>query len=190
MKLNKCHFCKIKLVYLGHLVTQGGIQPDPAKTSVIEKMLPPVDIHGLRRFIGLCSYYSRFVEGFSKIAEPLNALLRKHNLFKWDEKCDTAFKKLKEKLVKAPILSYPNFSEEMILFTDASTIGIGGILAQKINGQEKVIAYASRTLNSAERNYTITELECLAIVWAVNYFRPYLYGKRFLVITDHFDLHL
>jgi hypothetical protein len=173
-------------VYLGHLVSPEGILPDNTKINAIKLMLPPVDLKGLRRFLGLTSYYRKFIQNFSKIAEPLNKLLKKSSVYHWDTKCDEAFDKLKEKLVTAPILAYPDYTKEMIIYTDASNIGLGAILSQEIPDKgEQVIMYASRTLNAAEKNYATTELECLAIIWAVEQFRPYIYGRPFKVVTDH-----
>lgn len=185
VKLSKCKFAKTKLVYLGHLVSQMGIQPDLEKTKVIDTLNPPKDLKGLRRFLGLVGYYRRFINKFSKIAYPLNQLLQKGKIYNWNNECQVAFETLKRKLVEAPILAFPDFSKEMILYTDASTLGVGAILSQNIDGKERVISYASRSINKHERNYSPTELECLAVVWAVNYFRHYIYGRKFTIVTDH-----
>lgn len=146
----------------------------------------PKNITQLRGFLGLASYYRRFIKDFSKIANPLNKLLRKNATYQWTPEQQEAFEQLKQRLIQAPILIYPNFDEEFILLTDASTIGLGAILAQKdTEGNERVIAYASRSLSKPEKNYSATELECLAVVWAVGHFHAYLHGKRFTLVTDH-----
>lgn len=185
MKLSKCHFFKKRLIYLGHEMSKEGIKPDPMKVAVIQNLQAPTDISGLRRFLGLTSYYRRFIKGYSKIAFPLNNLLKKNTLYYWSTTCQEAFQTLKDKLVSSPILVHPDFNKPFVLYADASTKGLGVILAQVQNQNEHVIAYASRTLNKAERNYTISELEALAIVWGVTYFRPYLYGSKFTAVTDH-----
>ena len=136
--------------------------------------------------MGLFSYYRRFVKGFSKIAKPLHELLKKEKGFEWGEKQQKAFEELKKKLIEYPILSYPNYEKEFILITDASGEGLGAVLSQyNDEGKETVIAYASRGLKPAEKNYPITEQECLAIVWAIEYFHKYLIRKKFTIITDH-----
>jgi transposase InsO family protein len=135
--------------------------------------------------LGLTSYYRKFVYQYAKIASPLNSLLRKGNVYKWTPDCQRAFQELKDRLISAPILAYPNFTQPFRLYTDASTSGLGAILAQIQDGIEKVIAYSSRSLSKAERNYGITELEALAMVWSITYYRPYLYGQKFTVLTDH-----
>ncbi len=186
MKLEKCKFCKTKLVFLGHEVSMDGIRPNPKKVSAIEKILPPIDLTGLRRFLGLTTFYRKFIPEYSKKAEPLNNLLRKANVYKWDGKCQEAFALLKKCLMEAPVLKYPDYSKPFTIHTDASKIGLGAILCQTDEmNKEHVIAYASRTINKHERNYSITELECLAVVWAIQYFKVYIYGRKFLVYTDH-----
>ena len=142
----------------------------------------------MRGVLGLFSYYRRFIKDFAQLAEPLYQLLKKDVPYEWTDAQQKSFEQLREKLTKALIVRYPDFSKPFFLYTDASTIGVGAVLAQKDRKQEYVIAYASRTLNPAERNYGITELECLAIIWAVKYFRHYLYGSRFTIITDHMAL--
>ncbi|CAF1149257.1 unnamed protein product, partial [Brachionus calyciflorus] len=134
----------------------------------------------------MASYYRRFIRNFSSITEPLNLLLRKNQKFIWTTECEKSFNNLINALTNSPILIYPNFKKDFILATDASGIGIGAILSQlDENNQERVIAYASRSLKPAERNYSATELECLAIVWAVENFRHYLYGRKFKIYSDH-----
>jgi len=116
----------------------------------------------------------------------MTALLKKETPFEWTDKQQKAFNFLKERLMEAPILQYPDFEKQFILFTDASISGLGGILSQlDEKGQEHVIAYASRTLSKAEKNYAATELECLAVVWAIKHFHAYVYGQKFKLITDH-----
>ena len=146
----------------------------------------PTSMRELKSFLGLASYYQRFVPGFSKIANPLFALTHKDFSFVWNQKCEDAFNQLKSLLTNAPLLVFPNFKKEFILETDASGLGLGAVLAQQQdNGSVASIAYASRTLQPHEKNYGVTELEALGVVWAVKHFRPYLYGHKCHVVTDH-----
>jgi hypothetical protein len=182
----KCFFFKDELPFLGHVVSRNGINTDPEKLKVIKEFPVPKDLTQLRGFIALASYYRKFVRNFSLIAEPLNRLLKKNTPYIWDEDQQRAFERLKTCLTTPPILAYPNFRKPFILYTDASTFALGAILSQEgEDKKEHVIAYASRTLNKHERNYGITELECLAVIWAVKHFHHYLHGQRFTVITDH-----
>lgn len=158
---------------------------DPEKVEAIRNYPTPTSVKQVRQFVGLASWYRRFVENFSTIISPLTSLLKKGNKFKWGEEQERAIQHLKERLVRAPILSCPDFEQPFFLQTDASNSGLGAILFQKCDDGEKVIAYASRSLTPAERKYSTTEHECLAVLWAVKKFRPYLEGMTFSVITDH-----
>ena len=188
LKPSKCTFLCDKVVFLGHVISADGISPDPAKTEKVRDFPVPSDVGGVRQFLGLASYYRRFVPSFSKIAAPLNALTKKSVSFNWSEECQVAFDKLKDLLCSAPVLAYPMFGpqQQFIVETDASILGLGAVLSQKQDGsQAHPIAYASRSLHTHERNYGITELETLALVWAVRLFRPYLLGHKTIVFTDH-----
>jgi hypothetical protein len=183
---DKCHFCKTELAFLGHSISDKGIAPDPAKIEKVQNFLIPTNLTELRGFIGLASYYRRFIQDFATITAPLNKLLKKDTPFIWTDECQQAFEFLKDALTTAPILSYPNFEEPFILYTDASYQGLGAVLGQKDEeGNEHVIAYASRSLDKAELNYAPTEIECLAAVWGMKYFRPYIYQSTFELVTDH-----
>ncbi|KAL9976989.1 hypothetical protein ACROYT_G014344 [Oculina patagonica] len=190
VKLNpkKCSFVKQRVEYLGHVVTPDGVQPNPEKVRVVRDFPVPKNLKELRAFMGLANYYRRFVRGFAHIASPLNALTKKGVKFGWTQSCADAFDKLKRALVSAPILAYPDFKKEFLLFVDASSTGIGFTLAQKQNGKEVVIAYNGRGLNRAEQNYSTTEREALALVEGIKKFQPYLFGRKFTVITDHSSL--
>ena len=182
----KCFFFKDEIPFLGHVVSRTGIHTDPEKLKVIKEFPVPKDLTQLRGFIALASYYRKFVKNFSSIVEPLNRLLKKNVHYVWGDDQHDAFERLKMCLMTPPILTYPNFERPFILYTDASTFALGAILAQKDERKkEGVIAYASRTLHKHERNYGVTELECLAVVWAVRHFHHYLHGQKFTVITDH-----
>ncbi|EXX59485.1 gag-pol fusion protein [Rhizophagus irregularis DAOM 197198w] len=182
----KCFFFKEELPFLGHVVSRKGIHTDPEKLRTINEFPIPKDLTQLRGFIALASYYQKFVKNFSSIVEPLNRLLKKNIPYIWDKDQQAAFEKLKTCLTMPPILAYPNFERLFLLYTDASTFALGAILSQKDDDKkERVIAYASWTLNKHERNYSVMELECLAVIWAVKHFHHYLHGQRFTVVTDH-----
>ena len=188
LKPKKCSFLRKQVIYLGHVISSSGISPDPSKTQKVRDYPEPTDVKKVRQFLGLASYYRRFIPDFAKIANPLHSLTKKGKVFQWSVKCQEAFDLLKQKLISAPVLSYPKFGpeEEFIVETDASILGIGAVLAQKQqDGHVHPVAYASRTLNPHEQNYAITELETLALVWALKQFRPYILGHHCTVFTDH-----
>src|SRR3954447_6462071 len=186
IKLRKCYFCFPSISFLGHIVGRNGIAPDPTKVEKIKNFPEPTNIKDLRGALGLFSYYRKFVRDFSKIAKPMLNLLKKDAPFTWGEQQQKAFDELKQRLMEAPILQYPDFTKPFVLYTDASGTGLGAVLSQiDEEKRERVIAYASRSLNKAECNYGITDQECLAIVWAVKHFEPYLGLLPFKVITDH-----
>ena len=173
--------------FLGHVISKDGVSTNPEKVKAVSKWPVPVIKSELRSFLGLASYYRRFIQNFASIAAPLHQLLTAGNEkhFVWTEACDRAFLELKQRLVKAPVLSYPTFNMEYILDIDASDTGIGAVLSQVHDGQEKVIAYASRTLSKSERNYSTTKREILALVYYSQHLRHYLYGQKFVARTDH-----
>ena len=186
IKLKKCYFCLPNIHFLGHIVGQDGIKPDPEKIEKIKNFPEPRNVSQLRSALGLFSYYRRFIKDFSKIARPLNTLLKKEEKYLWTNKQQRAFDFLKERLISAPILTYPNFEKPFTLYTDASGTGLGAVLTQLgDDNKEHVISYASRSLNSAETNYPITDQECLAVVWAIKYYQHYLELQPFTVVTDH-----
>ena len=184
----KCHLFQFHVEFLGHIVSAAGISTDPKKTDAIDRWPPPKSIRDVRSFIGLCSYYRRFVKGFADIAKPLYMLMEKEAVFSWTAECEQAFQTLKSALVTPPILAYPSEKEVFILDTDASSVGLGAVLSQVQDGVEKVVAYYSRVLNSTERKYCVTRRELLAVVKAVDHFHHYLYGCHFIVHSDHGSL--
>ena len=169
-------------------MTEEGLLPDPSLLAAIRDIPPPKTATEVRSFLGLAGYYRRYVKGFAAIVAPLHTLTRKDALFHWSEDCQTAFDQLKARLTTSPITAFPDFSQEFWLYTDASTAGLGAILAQVREGKERIICCASRALNKAEKSYPATKLECLAIVWAVAKFHPYLMAMPFEVFTDHYAL--
>lgn len=181
----KSKFCRSELKYLGYVVNEHGLLVDPEKVETILNYPSPKKVRQVRRFIGLASWYRRFVPNFSTLISPLTHLLKKNVQWRWGEEEQKAMDLLKEKLVTAPILTCPDFNKPFFLQTDASSTGLGAILFQKFDEGDKPIAYASRSLTSNELKFSTTEQECLAVLWAVEKFRPYLEGTRFTVITDH-----
>lgn len=181
---NKCEFLKKEILYLGHIVSSEGIKPDPAKIEALQKYPAPQNLDETRRFVAFSNYYRKFIPNFAEKALPLNNLFRKNVPFIWNDACQNAFVSIKNALMTPPLLHYPNFDkdEKFILQTDASGYALGSILC---NSDRRPIAYASRSLNKAEQNYPTIEKELLAIVWSVKYFRPYLYGRKFKIETDH-----
>ena len=193
LKSSKCMFLQRQVSFLGHVVSADGIQTDPEKIAAVRDWPTPTSISELKGFLGLVTYYRRFIPGCSAIAEPLNYLTRKDVEFKWGPQQESAFCELKHHLVNPPVLAYPDFSENsghFILDTDASSgHGIGAVLFQKQpDGTERVLAYRSRALHRHERNYCATRLEMLALVAFIDHFRYYLLGRNFLVRTDHHAL--
>ncbi|GFU41585.1 hypothetical protein TNCV_2792951 [Trichonephila clavipes] len=190
LKLNskKCLFAAQEVKILGHLVSSNGVRPDPDKIKAVRNFPTPKNIHDIRSFLGLCSYFRRFIKGFCYLAEPLQSLLKSGVEFHWGPGEVEAFHSLKKALTSDPVLGMYDERASTEIHTDASGYGIGAVLVQIQNNIEKVIAYASRTLTKAEKNYSTTERECLAIVWATNKFRPYIFGKHFTVVTDHHSL--
>ena len=187
LKLNpkKCQLFQDEVKYLGHVVSRQGVSTDPGKTSAIVEWTAPKNRSELRSFLGLCSYYRKFVQNFATIAQPLHALTKEGVKFAWNSECGIAFEQLKRAITTSPVLRYPDPKKGFTLDTDASNCGIGAVLSQLDNGQEQVVAYYSRALSSPEKNYCATRKELLAIVDAVRHFHHYLYGARFTVRTDH-----
>jgi hypothetical protein len=190
LKLNikKCVLFQLEAKFLGHVVSQAGIHTDPVKVEAVVTWPRPRSVTQVRSFVGLLTYYRRFLPGFSRIAKPLFDLTRKHVRFEWTDCHEAAFEELKRRLTTAPVLSLPDPEAEWILDTDASDHGIGAVLSQSINGSERVVAYFSRVLSKTEQKYCTTRKELLSIVKSLSHFHVYLYGRKFVVRTDHASL--
>jgi len=187
-KISKCEFFKQEVEYLGHLISKNGIAVDKRKTEAIQTWPTPSNISEIRSFLGLASYYRKFVPNFSTIATPLTQLLHKDRKFCWTQNEEKAFNELKSKLSSAPVLLLPDPSIPFSVTTDASDYAIGAVLSQNRGHGDQPIAYESRKLSHAELNYPTHEKELLAIVHALKIWRPYLEGNKFTVITDHASL--
>ncbi|CAM8889514.1 unnamed protein product [Rhodiola kirilowii] len=181
----KCHFMVQEGIVLRHLVSKRGVEVDKAKIQVIEQLPPPKNQKGVRSFLGHAGFYQRFIKDFSKIAKPLTHLLCNNVEFNFDEECLEAFEKLKTTLVSAPIVQPPKWDLPFELICDASDFAIGAVLGQRIEKKLHVIYYVSKVLDNAQMNYTTTEKELLAVVYAFEKFRPYLVGTKTIVYTDH-----
>jgi hypothetical protein len=161
------------------------VKPDKKKIIAVDDFPTPRSPKDVKSVLGLAGYYRRFIADFSAIARPLTDLLKKETHWKWEEKERTSFEMIKSKLTNAPLLQYPDFSKPFIVTTDASGYAVGAILSQGKFGSDKPLAYASRTLNTAEVNYATVEKDLLAVVWACKHFRPYLLGRKFTIVTNH-----
>ena len=187
LKGRKCHIGMTEVSYLGHVFSDVGMLPDPQKVQAVKNWPTPTSITEVQKFLGLASYYRRYICQFADIAAPMYALTRKGASFAWTSECAQAFATLKDKLMTAPVLGYPRFDQDASQFklqTDASAVGLGAILEQ----EGHVVAYASRALTGPKRQYSVIQKECLAVVFALKQFRHYLLGRSFQLITDHAPL--
>ncbi|XP_042387520.1 uncharacterized protein LOC121979592, partial [Zingiber officinale] len=181
----KCHFMVKEGIVLGHKISERGIEVDPAKVEVIDKLLPPINIKGVRSFLGHAGFYRRFIKDFSKISKPLTNLLIKDVEFCFDSECIEAFNKIKSALTTAPVIQAPDWDLPFEIMCDASDFAVGAVLGQRRNKILHAIHYASKTLDATQVNYSTTEKELLAVVFAIDKFRSYLVGSRVIVYTDH-----
>ena len=187
-KITKCDFLKKQVEFLGHVVSDRGLAVDPHKIEAIQHWPQPANIHELRSFLGLATYYRKFVQNFSKLATPLTNLLSKEKAYNWTQAQDDAFGQLKKALTSTPVLALPDPNLPFIVTTDASDTAIGAVLSQDQGKGDQPIAFESRKLSPAELNYPIHEKELKAIVHALIVWRIYLEGRPFTVITDHASL--
>ena len=196
LKINKkkCIWFAKTIRLLGHIVSGGVVKMDPQKIKAIMERKPPKDRKQVQEFLGLPNYYRRFIHKFADITYPIANLLKKDVPFNWDNECQSAFELLKKKVTEAPILQQPDFRKQFVLHCDASGYALGVILTQVTPTEANyfckdwVVSYGSRLLKGAELNYGITQKECLAIVWGIKHYHTYLYGTKFIVVTDHIAL--
>uniref|UniRef100_A0A1B8Y8L1 Gypsy retrotransposon integrase-like protein 1 n=1 Tax=Xenopus tropicalis TaxID=8364 RepID=A0A1B8Y8L1_XENTR len=200
LSIDKCKFCRSSVTYVGHVVSTEGIGTDPAKIEAVVTWPKPQNVTELRSFLGFCGYYRRFVEGYSRVAHPLNELLRLSNVHgeetkrdakapfgdKWTSACEEAFVQLKKRLTEAPVLAYADAHRPYVLHVDASYEGLGGVLHQRYPEGLRPVAYHSRSLAPSEKNFPVHKLEFLALKWAiVDKLHDFLYGVEFEVRTDN-----
>lgn len=182
----KCTFAISSSTLLGHVICKDGILVDPTKIKAIQTLPPPRTLKGVRQVMGSASYYRRFVKDFAKITSPLANLTKSSVKLVWDDKCQAAFDLIKQKLITTPTLITLDWNEEFHVHCDASNEAIGSVLAQNVHGNiDSPIYYASQLLNSAERNYTTTEREALAMIDFLHKFRHYLLANHFIIYVDH-----
>jgi hypothetical protein len=166
-------------------VSERGIEVDKAKIKVIEQLPPPVNVEGIRSFIGHAGFYRRFIQNFSHIARPLTNLLAKDSPFDFDDAGMKSFNTLKQALISAPIIQPLDWSLPFEIMCDASDYAVGAVLGQTKDRKHHAIAYASKTLTGPLLNYATTEKELLTIVFSIDKFRSYLVGAKVIVYTDH-----
>ena len=167
------------------MISAAGLEVDQAKVSIIRNLIPPTTVRGIRSFLGHAGFYIRFIRDFSKIARPLCRLLEKDAKFNFDESCQNSFEEIKSRLVEAPIMAKPDWNREFKIMCDASDFAMGAVLGQKAEKVFKAIYYTNKTFNEAQENYSTTEKEMLAIVFAYEKFRPYILGSHVIIHTDH-----
>lgn len=185
LKIDKTKlFCK-EIRYLGHVISAEGVQSDPRNIAVIEKFPRPKKIEEIKRFLGMASYYRKYISNFAKIAQPMNALLKKNANFVWSDRCENSFTQLKKALMSKPILCFPDHGKTFYISVDASFYAVGAHISNNKPPNDRPIEYFSKSLNAAQINYATTHKELLAIVLAIERFRHYIWGRHFVVYTDH-----
>ena len=185
ISVEKSRFCLDQMKFLGYVIDARGVRVDPDKVKCILNYPIPKTVKDIRRFIGMAGYYRRFVDRFSEISAPLTDLIKSKGKISWSEKADQAFRDLKSRLVSAPILATPKWNEKFTIHADASDFAVGAVITQGEGEKEKPVAFMSKKLVGAQKHYTTTEKECLAILTAIEHFRGYIEGTSFNVITDH-----
>jgi transposase InsO family protein len=185
IRRDKCEFFKDSVEYLGHIIDKDGKRPSTSAIEAIEQLPRPQNIQELQAFLGKINYYGRFISSLSTKAAPLYKFLHKDAEFEWSSECDQAFTTLKNDVIQATQLTHYDESKPLILATDASQYGIGAALMQAIDGVERPIAHASKTLNDHQKKYSQIEKEALSIIYGVTKYRQYLYGRKFTLVTDH-----
>ena len=177
-------FYQRQIHYLGHVISEDGISVDPSKIEAIKEWPTLKNVTEVRSFMGLASYYRRFIEAFSRIAHPIIALQKKGAKFEWTPKCEENFQRLKELLMEAPMLKIADLEKDCVIWTDACKEGLGGILTQ----EGHVIYYESRKLKEHKKNYATHDLDLAAIIHALKMWRHYLMGRKFELRIDHHGL--
>lgn len=185
LKKPKCAFLQPSVAYLGHQIDAEGRRATKEKLQAILQAPSPRNVQELRSFLGLLNYYGKFIPNLATLIHPLNALLHHDCQWKWTSECEVAFTQAKEKLLSSEVLVHYDPKLPIKVAADASAYGVGAVLSHVIDGNERPIAFASRTLTGSERNYAQVEKEALALIFAVKKFHTYLYGREFTLVTDH-----
>lgn len=185
LRKEKCNFFKDTVEFLGYKLSKEGCHVPESRIEAISKVPTPKTITDVKAFLGLVNFYNRFVPQLSTIAEPLYRLLKKNIRWYWGEEQKSSFQSIKNKILSKQVLIPYDSEEAVILYCDASPIGIGGVLTHRIDGVDKPIAFCSRILSDSERNYSQIDREALGIVFCVHYFHQYLYGRDFIIKTDN-----
>ena len=188
LRADKCTFMAPSVKYLGHVFEEGGYRPDPEKVKSLAKLKSPEDVKGVKRVLGMLSFYRRFLPNMAVVAAPMTELLKKDVEFNWSNACEESLRKLLGLLMRKTMLAFPDFSQPFILTTDACQLGLGSVLAQEREGFQVPISFASRVCRGAESNWGARELETLSLVWSIEHFREFLYGKAFVLQSDHHSL--
>ena len=185
MKLSKCHFFAKEIQYLGHILGTEGIKPVPAKTEAIRAMYPPVNPKQVHAFLGLVGYYRKFIKNFAKIAKPLTMLTRMDVKFEWKETHHDTFMKLKEAIIQAPILRYPDTTKPYIVYIDASDDACGAQLSQIHDRTKFLVAFLSHTFTDTQRRWSTPKQEAYGIYFTIKKWNYYLQGADIIVRNDH-----
>lgn len=185
-KKSKCEFFKTEISYCGHVIDKHGLHKSQEKIQAVLQAPKPENVSQLRSYLGLVNYYHKFLPNLATTLHPLNALLQTGVKWEWSEKCDRAFQETKKLITSDELLTHYDPTRPVRLACDASPYGIGGVLSHIMkDGSERPIAFASRSLTSAERNYAQIDREALSLVWGIKKFHHYLYGRQFTLVTDH-----
>ena len=185
---DKCEFLRTDVAYLGHIIGHDGVKPNPSKIAAIRNFPQPRTVRAIRQFLRLSGYFSRFIRDYVEVAKPLSNLLKKDTKWEWGRSERKSYRKIRRYLCNEPVLQYPDFNKPFKLTTDASEHAVGAMLTQEKDGVDMPIAYFSKVMNSCEQNYSKAEKECVA-VYAVTKFRPYLYGREFVLACDYEPVH-
>lgn len=181
----KCSYNKGTLEFFGYVFSRGGLSADPKKVSAIQNLDTPSNATQVRSLLGMSNFCARFIPGYATMTQPLRELTKKDALWNWTDECSTSLASIRQSLSKAPVLAYFDERKKTAIYVDASPVGLGAILTQSAESDERVIAYGSRALTAVEQRYSQTEREALAVVWACEHFHLYVYGQPVVVFTDH-----